>query len=610
MQLQHSVKSVALTYDFFRAQPEQKGFVNFQTRNLAWLENIIGSKSVWDSWNIKKRTVTVPTEPEKFKRALGNDTLFSQYLDDADNAWAMLYDNENISTFATVFDELYQHDLIIGFELPPSIKRALHNAGKIYISFYIHPIRFIRDLCFHVATNSQEIANALAESEIPQSEIEFQVRRFKALFSHRRLPAFSIPDDTPVLVGQTEKDSVLIREARFADWDDYEEHLSELLTPYSEVVFLEHPYRQNNSLVTEYLRGRHGKTVVSMRANSYGIIFSDTQIPFFLTLSSSLGVEALCSGQRCTFLLKDPREKFILDGIDIPNKCLVSHSVLEDAFWKRVFFGLGQKRRVRRPSSGGDFFLGDHYIRNSLDAWSFRALQSGLSIEPVRKFIIPSSSLDADRLNNLRNILVDSQPDTPQQNTNLSHIRKPWGQVITIPKPFVVGETSYIDLTQSTASYYLTQGFHGPENWGLWNGSKYSKMILPIDLSGKQEVELAISMVFRIFDGIMQNAPVIKILTDDREIGYILFRTSLGNKQEINFSTITDKVICQIEFYISHVESPFVLGLSNDKRELGFGIEKVSISIASVKRIGKKRRMSKYPQVFWGISGSTVPVEV
>lgn len=603
----YPVRSVALTCDFFRAQPAPQGFVNFQPRNLAWLQRVIGAKNTWPRWGVKTSVITVPTEVEAFRSALGNDAIFSAYSDDADQAWASLYDLEDVTVFPAIIDELLQHDLVVGFELPPTLKRALHRAGKRYISFYIHPVRFLRDLCLMVTTNSSDFADLVAQGELPSHEIDFQVRRFSALFSRLQLPALSLPDDVPILVGQTEKDSVLIHNGSFATWEDYEDDLAKMLGQYSELIFLEHPYRQNSALVTEYLRGRYGKTVISVRANSYGVLFSPLQTPFFLTLASSLGVEARCAGRDCNFLFKDPVEKFILSGVDIPRAGMVAHAVLQDEFWKGIFSGEYKKRKPHRSGTDVEFFpLGDHYIRNSLDSWAFRPLQTGASIDPVRKLVLPVATARQDRLETLNTILCAGSPRATPQSLIHGRIQLPWGAVETLPQPFSLGERIAIDFSRPAASHYLVEGFHVPEAWGVWSSGKYAKLLLPVDLAGAAEVELSVSMVVKVFPGVIAHAPVLQITMDGKVIGFVLFRRSAKNEQQINFTGRIKKPVCQLEFSVSHTASPELLNQSDDHRELGFGLCTLSVSVSLVMEDKQDESSMEIAGRFWGISENKV----
>ena len=604
----HPVRNVALTCDFLRVQLGPKGFDNFQPRNLAWLERIIGAKDTWKRWGVKSSVITAPTEPEAFRRSLGDDTIFSSYLNDADQAWASLYDAKELTVFKSIFNDLCKHDLVVGFELPPTLKRALHQAGKQYISFYIHPVRFLRDLCLLVTTNSIDVAGLIAQKEVIPSEIDFQVKKFSALFSRLQLPALALPNDVPVLIGQTEKDSVLIRDGCFTSWKDHEDTLAKMLEPYREVIFLEHPYRQNSALVTEYLRGTHGKTVVSLRANSYGVIFSPLQTPFFLTLASSLGVEARCAGRECTFLHGDPSEQFILSGVDIHGAGMVSHAVLQDDFWENIFSSDYKKNKSRTGTvaNANDFPLGDHYMRNSLDSWAFRPLQSGANIDAVRKLVLPAAVVTQEHLATLNTILCGESTSASQKVIDCGRAQFAWGSVESLAKPFVLGGLSAFNLSQPQASHYLIEGFHAPEGWGVWSSGKYAKLVLPINLAGVAEVELEISMVIKVYSGIIAHAPVLQITMEGHEVGVVLFRQSAKNEQQIHFTGRVKNPACQIEFRVSHTGSPALFDQSPDDRELGFGIDALNVAVLLITaekqhNYDANARTEKTGE-FWGVS--------
>jgi hypothetical protein len=589
----YPLRSVALTCDFLRVQPKRDNFENFQTRNLAWLEQMIGAKHSWPRWGVKTSTLVVPTEANAFKRALGNNGLYTDYQSDPDKTWAALYDAEAVTVFPATFDALLQHDLVVGFELPPTLKRALHLAGKKYISFYIHPVRFLRDLCFLVTTNSNDITNLIASRAVPESEVEFQVRKFSAFFARQQLPALSLPTDVPVLIGQTEKDSALIRKGSFTAWDEYEQELSELLNLYPEIIFLEHPYRDKSASITEYLRGKHGKTVISDRANSYGVIFTPAQIPFFLTLSSSLGTEARCAGWDCKFLHNDPCTKFIITDVDVPRSFMVSHAVLQDEFWKAVFFGDNTQDDFKHNTITNPFSLGDNFIRGSLDSWAFRPLQTGSSIDPVRKLILPSSTIKRDRLKALRDQLTSNSPETECQLSDNRYIQFSWGSVGVLPMPYEVGNSKAMDFTDPSVSHYLVRGFHAPENWGVWSSGKYAKVILPINLSGAVKVKVDIAMTVKVFERLLARAPFLKITVNGKKVSMVRFQASEKNEHMIAFSVETRSTVCTLEFHISRIGSPGLTGPTPDQRELGFALCALSVEVSHASATAALKKISR-----------------
>ena len=62
-------------------------------------------------------------------------------------AWARRYDGNEVDAHAGFVGELEGVDVVVGFELPPAIKRVIHAQGVRYISFHIHALRFLPDLC-------------------------------------------------------------------------------------------------------------------------------------------------------------------------------------------------------------------------------------------------------------------------------------------------------------------------------------------------------------------------------------------------------------------------------------------------------------------------------
>ena len=137
--------------------------------------------------------------------------------------------------------------------------------------------------------------------------------------------------------------------------------------------------------------------------------------------------------------------------------------------------------------------------------------------------------------------------------------------------------------SNQASACYLAEGFHSPESWGAWSSGRYSKVVLPIDLHGESEVEVHITICVKIFDGVIANAPVLQILVDGKEVGFILFRLTSNKQQEISFYHRTAQPQCEIEFFLSHTKSPAHNGLSEDKRELGFGLCGLDVAISSVK---------------------------
>lgn len=594
------IRKVALTCDLLRFAPSGGRFLNRQLRNVAWLHEMLMVPADWTARAIDLTLLTTPSDPLEFEREFANSSALTEYREDAAGAWAQRYDAANLDVFPKLLESLLDQDLVVGFEMPPSLKNALHRHRREYVSFSIHPLRFLRDLCLGASTNSQRIARLLVAHEIAPEEISRQVHRFRGLFLKHRPAACAIPQDTPVLVGQTEADSVLIRNGRFQTWSDFDEQVAELLTPFSEVVLLEHPERSNSNTIIRYLRDRHNKTVIATNANSYGVLLSNRLIPRVLTLASSMGVEASSFGLPVTFLLDDPRQKFLVPGVDINVSPALGHGVLMRPFWDALLDSAPTDSLHCNASE--DFALGDHYLRSTLQSWSYRALQDGLTNLECHKHLAPSADLSDDGRDRLLGDLLSCDDATPLSPSVAAKLGRSAGlDIRVLPPPLAVDETRRIHFSDFGAELYLGHGFHPPESWGVWCGTLRSQVNIPVGADAlARDACLAVSMRLHVFEGLLPRAPVLRICCDDRVVGYVFFRESGLNHQTISFQTTPASASCRIDLEMSDLDTPAATGSSTDDRWLGFGLSELVVEY-SIPGGASTMDFSNEAHRFWGI---------
>jgi hypothetical protein len=602
IELPRPVNSVAFTCDFLRFAITDQGYSSFQPRNLAWLVEVLAGAGAWQSFGVETSVVMPPRDCAALESAIGSSAALTDYRDSADYAWALRYDRAEPDVFDSVFERLCQHDLVVGFEMAPTIRRLLHTRRKPYLNFYIHPLRFLRDLCLGATTNCPTIADSLRATAVGQHEIDSQVRRYRALFLRRQLALCTVPPGLPVLVGQTERDSVLIKEGRFAGWEDFADDIDRLLADFDEVVFLEHPYRPSSGPVLEYLRSVHGKTVIATNANSYGVLLSNGVIPMVLTLASSLGVEASAMGLQTRFLLADPRRKLELPEFELPIESAFGHGVLGAPFWSSTF-GQGPTRRMLgRSGQDNSFALGDHYLRNSLDAWSFRALQSGLTGMTGRKTMLPASTLTPQRNEELLGHLTGSELPVSMPRA-IEEARAHDIQLTLLDPPLRVGERREIPVSGPQANHYLATGFHPPEAWGGWSSEPMSQLVFAVGADTvAQGGQLDVSMSVRVFEGLLVCAPVMRIRCDGHLVGYVFFRSSGLNAQTVEFSLRPRTPICRVDLEMTDLGTPSAEGASADRRWLGFALSQLTVACSKLIDAPSSARHT----LLWGVGTDPV----
>lgn len=597
---------IGLTCDFYRFVPEGVTVTNFQYRNLAWLGELLHDALTQAADVAKPTTITTITPPKDavlFIKALGNKAVYEQYVQDPILAWAQHYDTTDQHCFSGLYDKLEQQDLIIGFEISPTIRRYLHARNKKYINLYIHPMRFLRDLCFGATTNCTVIASILEKNQCSDLEITQQVRRFRALFARLQIPACSVPADVPLLIGQTAQDSVLLNKGAFVNWSTYQNTLVDALAPFDTVALLEHPYQPNSASIIEFLRGTLAKNVIAIKGNSYGVMFSNHDTPAVITLASSLGVEAQAIGHKTTFLQSDPRSKFLIPGVDCANTPIIGHAVFTPHFWAGV---MQREAASITASEVTSFFMGDHYMRNSLDAWSYRAIQYALTLEHSHRLIAPSQSLTDEKLKKLAVVCRGASHTT---DTSLEQsIEKAQSQGISLkflPKAIAPSGNWDLPIHQAESAYYLYKGFHHPENWGVWSSERHSALLIPLAVNSGEQTRATIEIEVKVFEGIVNNSPVLKIFTEEHDIGYVMFRPSNMQPEKLVFDALTSAATLHIYFELTLTASPAEIYNSADARKIGFGINSLNIT-STAEKINTATSIHANDCKVWGIAPKLV----
>ena len=602
---QGPAEHVAFTADFFRCTVAGGRYRSSQARHAAWLREIITGSMAWQHQGLSLQTV-FPAEGSAVAGAgaLGPASL-ADYLDDAELAWARRHNSGGVTDFSDQLDALASADLVVGFELPPSLKRHLHGQGRPYISFHIHALRLLRDLCLGASTNCPDIARALQDLVLPASEITRQVHHHRALCLNRSLPLLKFPAGLPVLIGQTERDSVLIRDGRFDTWQDHRAAVHEHLRGHDAVILLPHPYRPDSLDIAEELRLHHGKTVLSTTANAYALLLSNPHIPFVMTLASSLAVEAQAMGMPATFLLGDPRDRSRVDGLDLGPREPLGHGVLSDGFWSRFIAAPTRKAAARRAHMHADAFdLGQNHLRGCVNSWAFGLLEQGLQGASNRTLCLPAPGVTAQRLHQvLGGLGAEPAAELPAPPAPL-----PWRtsgiELIAMDAPLAAGTSRSIDLSRAEAALYLAQGFHPAESWGVWTSARHARLRVPL-MARPGGVRLLVGLEIRPYDGVVANCPVVRICSAGRTLAFAFFRPTDRTAQRLQFELSTEDITCVIDIEVSDISAPADSGTSTDGRLLGLALTRLELRCLAADDPEPRLASTSREPLLCGIAGHT-----
>jgi hypothetical protein len=574
------VDHVVFITDFTRLAPRGVGIRASGMEPLRWLWHVLRSAPVWREAGLRCE-LPIPWQGEHPEQGdFASRNAWNEYLEDPESAWARHFHHDAEELFPRWWRKVLSADLVIGFELPPAFRRALHKRGKRYISFHIHALRFLRDLCFGAYSNDVHIANALRSTAVMDEEIALQVHRFRALCGYVRPAALKLPEELPVLIGQTPRDSVLIRpDGSFADWVDFEAELDQRLADFDACVLLEHPYREDSRAISEYLRCRHGKSVISTKTSGYGLIFTLERTPKVITLASSLGVEASAAGLPVDFLLGDPRRLMLMPEQEEGTLSPLGHSVISDAVWRRI---------LGRPSSGlgipseqSAWGVGDHYLRDSLDGWGYPALRNRLAGTHARTRWLPSAYMSADR----ESELLDQMHPPPRWQGEISLVR-------TSP-PLRLNESRRFSGSDPGFQELLGAGFHLGEAWGAWSRPGRSELIIPVQPDA--DAVLEVSLEVRCFEGVLLECPVLEIFSGDELLGVVMFRPMHHRSARVNVTCRADRAPVCLVMRMPDGASPEELNLANDPRQIAFGVAEINL------RLSKGQAPKRTGVSVWGL---------
>ena len=550
---------VAFMGDFLRARLQGGVYTGHTRRNVRWLYELVTAAAPWAEGAAHTEILSPPSDRPIEAADLGSPAAWDAFNRDPEAAWAERYDAPALDIFPDMLARAADFDLVVGFELPPVVKRELHRRGIRYLSIHIHALRMLRDLCLGATTNDPAIAALLPGAAVPQAEVTRQTHRLRALCAFHLAPALAFPPGLPVLVGQTARDSILIEDGRFADWPDREDELASALKGHEACIFIEHPYRADSRALCEYLRYRHGKSVIATNANGYGVLLSAASIPVVLTLSSSLGAEAQAFGLPVKFLLGDPRRRLRVQGLDLGLDEPLGHALLSDEFWRAVLLNEAPRTEF---GAADPFALGEHYLRDSLDDWSYQLLRKRLQGAQARKTWMPAGTLAAEHEAALVAALRGGQPGVDLKS---------------LDPPLALGERRRLRGSDPGFAAMLGSGFHGVGGWGVWSQPGRSELIVPV--RSVTAATLHLTLELRCFEGLLEQCPVLEVRVGDRLCAAVMFRPVGSRTARVHVHTPASHGPIRFSLLMNDASSPLDTGPGDEPRRFGFGITQIEISL-------------------------------
>ena len=321
-----------LTGDIFRPHGEQAHWESATWKNVRWLDGVVGTAARLANWDVS--TVSCDLA---LRRAHGHVDVQNIYRSmglPANHAgWLELLSLPALPPKVEEYLlQLYNADVIVGYELPKYLRDLFDKSGKTVIDIILYPVRFMDDIIFSSRTNKKEIYDLLVQHEFPREEIFLQAGRIKSKAAW--MPQLQeMPYGTTLLLGQVKDDiaSADTVNKRFRTFSDYAEELRDICVNSSCVLFKPHPYDNQNSTTMNFIRKI--KSIRLVDKNFYYLLAQPT-LDVVCALNSSGLVEAEFFGKKINRLAPP----YFTFGSSFPAEAQYSDAVAQKDHWTRPNF--------------------------------------------------------------------------------------------------------------------------------------------------------------------------------------------------------------------------------------------------------------------------------
>ncbi len=298
-------KRVIFAPDLLRIDPDPKNkLINTQLVNIEWLFTMFSAR-IEENLGITPYIVSGNESGDLLSRI----EIYRE-LDLMMNveSWSKLYGG----TFKSdIIDKyllrIFEDSLVIGFELPPYMKRFFIRYNIPYIDMTIHPIRYLPDYILGVRSNIEEIQNKLEKTAFNESLFfDFaDISKASTIRKYRN----NLPEPSSALfLGQTEVDASLIYDGKMAGIEEVRESLRNLSIEYENIYFKAHPYSKRLPALKKLVESF--PTVHWYEVNIYDALGTN-RFDLVTSLSSGTLYEAKYFGQKNKKILPTT-EKFDL----------------------------------------------------------------------------------------------------------------------------------------------------------------------------------------------------------------------------------------------------------------------------------------------------------
>lgn len=464
---------------------------------------------------------------------------------------------------------IFKNSLVVGHEMSNILTNILDYYKIPYIDTNTHPIRYMDDQFFGFRSNVPEIYEKILDYQYDEINFYIFANYMKSSFVFRNcIP--SLKENSVLFCGQMDIDKSII-DYKTNDIYRILEHKKEFeesIKGFDHVYVKNHPYYQMSKELNDYFNSLGN--VEFTNSNFYTLV-SSPQIKKVVAISSGTLIEAKYFGKQTQSLLRN--------SINIQNEKKVdTHkfiSVYGD-YWTLQFWSGILSPVIKTKKIENNQFI---YLRNKLRNsrfmyWGFTDFDQEYLLEQLQtdiNNIVLNKSLFTD----YKGRIIDLKKRT---FSKMSRIYKSINKVNLLKCLKLNVPLDKKILCNKDISYLIDlHGFGRFEHWGVW--TTQSEAIMKIKVPSAKN-NYSLEMKVRPF--INKAKPELRccIYVNNRRAASPRF-TLEKNTDYINIPVRREwlnssKVVISFKFEL--LKSPKALGLSEDCRLLGMGIEYIKLT--------------------------------
>lgn len=366
---------IIISSDLFRPCYSEGKWRGASSKNIDWLYEIL--QPGLDSCGVEIEKLSWESLSLNSPFGFNIEDIYGKFeLDICESNWTFLIGSDHLLDLLANFFSLFLRDaLIIGYEMPPVMIKALEKTKIPYIDINLHAIRFLDDLIFGMKTNVPEYIPAMRFNLVDPTLFRYSISSIKSKALWMPVPGYLKPN-TALILGQVSNDRALAKkEGGFHSFYEYDQQILDICSRYDNVIFKGHPYDVSSSKAWEYIfRNDHIRVV---NDNFYHLL-ALPQISSVIALNSGGLIEAKLFSKTAFNLIPFLYNSDFSFDFSRQNSLEIRYpqksNWLHESFWKFLLF---QERSACRELKTRHFQ--SDYLRRSMNSdWGYGFIQQNV----------------------------------------------------------------------------------------------------------------------------------------------------------------------------------------------------------------------------------------